>query len=282
MKSLRITFVDWINSELQKQAVILLPLRLFIGLGWLRSSVEKLSDPEWYSGVALHHFFFERIADGDVAFPFYQLLMEGPFSAHAPLLSKLIMVGEFYCGVAILVGLFARPALLAGLFMNLNFILAGSINPSAFYIVIQLTLLFSAAGSVFGVGSLLAPNNLFSDISPRRMWIIEKTKMRLCFCGALLCGLLALLMASQVQHIDPAQSVEDPAMLLLILCALHSLMLLLLGGRSMSRVRELRDSTNKEILNKVAQSVRQNPIPEYIPQRAYGGWAHVVGVEQSL
>lgn len=281
MNTLRFSFGHWLTKEVQKHHAILLPVRLFIGLGWLRSSVEKLVDPEWSSGAALHQFFAERIADGDVAFPFYQLLMEGIFSTHAPLLSKIIMAGEFYCGIAIIIGLFIRPALLAGLFMNLNFILAGSVNPSAFYIVIQLTLLPSAVGHIFGLDSLRLQMNRFAKIDQRKRWRIERAKMISCFVGCLLFGLMALVIASQIQTADPVHSVEDPAMLLLILLGLQSLLMLILGGQAMSRLQELQPADAKSLNQKERLPVRQNPIPEYVDVRPYADWVPTVRFKQS-
>jgi len=262
-----------LSRQIQKRHAILLPLRLFIGLGWMRSSIEKLIEPDWYSGVALHHFFYERIAEGDVAFPFYQFLMEGPFFAHAPLLSKLIIVGEFYCGVAILLGIFMRPALLAGLFMNLNFILAGSVNPSAFYIVIQLTLLVSVVGEVFAIDSILLPPNSFAKGATRRRYSIERAKMALCFGGTLLCMLITIPTAYAIKTIDPVQSVEDPATLLLILLGLQSLFLLILGGRAAERLWNMRHKTSMASLDKMLQPVRQYPIPEFVPSCTYSSWS---------
>lgn len=270
-----------LSRQIQKRHAILLPLRLFIGLGWLRASIEKLLEPDWYSGAALHHFFYERIAEGDVAFPFYQFLMEGLFFTHAPLLSKLIIVGELYCGFAILLGLLMRPALLAGLFMNLNFILAGSVNPSAFYIVIQLTLLVSVVGEVFGIDSILLPLNSFARGTPRRRYLIERAKMVLCFGGTLLCMIITIPTAYAIKTIDPVQSVEDPAALLLILLGLQSLLLLILGGRAAERLRNMGHKTDMASLNEVVQSVRQYPIPEFIPSCRHSSWS-ITKLEQPM
>lgn len=253
--------VQWIHQESQKSHAILLPLRLFIGLGWLRSSAEKLVAPEWYSGHALNQFFYERIAEGDVVFPFYQALMEGVFSAHAPLLSKLVIVGEFYCGIAILFGLFTRPALLVGIFMNLNFILAGSVNPSAFYIVIQMILLSSAVGQVFGIDSFLLKMNPIALIGLSWPQMTNKTKMRLCLIGSLLCALLVIPIAGHVQTVHPAQSVEDPAMLLLILLVLQSLMLLILGGRTAQSMQRLPNGWANRSSMKPRQLTRRHRHP---------------------
>jgi len=282
MNSLLSPLRCWLIRELQKRHAILLPLRLFIGLGWLRSSIEKVVEPEWYNGIALNLFFSERIAAGDVAFPFYQSLMEGIFSTHAPLLGKIVIVGEFYCGIAILFGLFMRPALLAGIFMNLNFILAGSVNPSAFYIVIQLTLLSSNVGRIFALDPLLLRTALFSSVTPQRRLQIQRAKVMLYFCGALGCGLLAIPVAAQIQTINPAHSVEDPAMLLLILLGLLWMLLLILGGRAVQHAQNLRARRDKIIAHQVVQPMPQNPIPEYIIIKEYDVWVQAVRVERSL
>lgn len=273
---IKLIITNWgehLSRQIQKRHAILLPLRLFIGLGWLRASIEKLLEPDWYSGAALHHFFYERIAEGDVAFPFYQFLMEGLFLTHAPLLSKLIIVGEFYCGFAILLGLLIRPALLAGLFMNLNFLLAGSVNPSAFYIVIQLTLLVSVVGEVFAIDSILLPLNSFAKGILQRRYLVERAKMALCFGGSLLCVLITIPTAYFIRSIDPVQTVEDPAALLLILLGLQSLLFLILGGRAAERLRNMGHKTGMASLNKMVQPARQYPIPEFIPSRRHSSWS---------
>ena len=133
------------------QASYLLPLRLFIGLGWLRAGLEKLSDPMWRSGYKLQLFFEEQVFTGQVPFLGYENLIITFFSEQVVFLSGLIMVGQLLCGIAIATGMFTRLALLAAMFMNLNFMLAGRVNPSAFYLMMQLVLLRSNAGLIFGI-----------------------------------------------------------------------------------------------------------------------------------
>ncbi len=45
--------LGFIKRELSKEGAYLLPLRLFIGMGWIRASAEKIVDPDWYGGMAL-------------------------------------------------------------------------------------------------------------------------------------------------------------------------------------------------------------------------------------
>lgn len=224
------SIIKFVYSNAQKRDANLLPLRLFIGLGWLRAAVEKGIDPDWYSDVALLHFFAERIAEGNIVFPFYLNLMTGSFTEYAAFLSTLIVVGEFFVGLAILFGLWTIPALIAGLFMNLNFILAGSVNPSAFYIIIQLVLLNSKVGHVFGIDGLFASFGLFQ---PTGVYSILTLRYRrtICFLCALITGSFALSMIPYIRTFDPAQSIEDVAMLLLILLSLGTVQFMLLGIR---------------------------------------------------
>ncbi len=52
------------RRELSKDGAYLLPLRLFIGMGWLRASAEKIPDPGWYDGTALTAFLKDELAGG--------------------------------------------------------------------------------------------------------------------------------------------------------------------------------------------------------------------------
>jgi uncharacterized membrane protein YphA (DoxX/SURF4 family) len=121
---------DLLHHELQRENAYMLPLRLFIGLGWTRAGLEKLIDAEWHSGVSLIAFFTGQIDDRMIYFPFYERLINNLFMPHAQLLSWIIIVGELLAGLAIGLGLLTKPALLGGLFMNVNFLLVGRVNPS--------------------------------------------------------------------------------------------------------------------------------------------------------
>ncbi len=59
------------------------------------------------------------------------------FLPHAAVFGWVVMVGQLLAGLAILCGGFTSAALLGGLFMNLNFLIAEAPEPRAFYIAIQ-------------------------------------------------------------------------------------------------------------------------------------------------
>ena len=120
----------FLESDLLRSNAFLLPLRFFIGLGWLRAGVEKLIDPAWTSGDKLTNFFQTQIESNMVYFPFYENLIQGLFEPGALAMSWVVLIGELLAGVAILTGTVTNLALLGALFMNANFVLAGVVDDS--------------------------------------------------------------------------------------------------------------------------------------------------------
>jgi thiosulfate dehydrogenase (quinone) large subunit len=238
-------FWRFVLDQLRRPAATLLPLRLFIGLGWLRAGVEKAIEPEWRDGTSLSAFLLGQLTDDRVAFPLYQALIAELFLPHALGLGWLIMLGQLLAGAAILSGTLTNLALAAGLFMNLNFLLAGVPDPSAFYIVIQAALLGAGAGAVLGGDALLSrairqpllvaqPEGLRGGAPGRRVYL----------AAAIIALGMALYALRQVEDFSPAGSVEDPAMILTVLSvmgAIGSLIIYLqqpfVGGRARSSFR---------------------------------------------
>ena len=112
-----------IEAQFHKSAALLLPLRIFIGLGWLRAGVEKLTNPDWLSGVELTTFLHAQIEANMVYFPFYEWMIHQVFEPNVVGLSLLILVAQLLAGAGILTGTLTNAALLGALFMNLNFVL---------------------------------------------------------------------------------------------------------------------------------------------------------------
>ena len=84
----------------RRQARYLLPLRLFIGLGWFRAGLEKLTDPMWRSGYKLQQFFEEQVFTAQIPFLGYETLVITLFAEQVIFLSGLIMIGQLLCGIA--------------------------------------------------------------------------------------------------------------------------------------------------------------------------------------
>ena len=151
----RLNFGNFLN-ELKTKGGFLLPLRLFIGLGWLRAGLAKLTKPEWYNGNALKSFLMDHLDKGDIIFPPYEFLVNNVFLPNVSLFAWIVITGQILTGLGILSGTITNFALMMGLIMNLNFILSGAPNPSAFYVVIQIVLFLSNTGAILGFDKLLS------------------------------------------------------------------------------------------------------------------------------
>jgi len=229
-----------LEAELLKENAFLLPLRLFIGLGWLRAGVEKMIDPVWRSGDKILDFFNAQIAADAVYFPLYETLITQLFAPNAFALSWIILIGELLVGIAILLGAVTNLALLAGIFMNLNFVLAGVVNPSAFYIVIQAVLLSANTGAILGLDSVFSRySGSFLIAHPSSFERGNRpSRRRALLVSGILCGLTALLAVPYIRDFGP-HSVDDPAMLLFILLSLGAMLLGIHFMRVSARQNEL-------------------------------------------
>jgi len=148
------------------------------------------------------------------------------------LLSLIIIVGQVCAGIAIGTGTFTNAALLGGLFMNFNFILAGRVSPSAFYVVIQVVLFVGNAGAVMGMDTWLSRYVPFTFLTasarPRNNRI-----QRWVFLNAAFMSWGFMLMCVPYIRDFSTHSVDDPAMLLTILAGLGGLTALIVALRQM-------------------------------------------------
>ena len=144
-----------IKEDILKNTAFLLPLRLFIGLGWIRAGTEKIISEKWISGEMLNNYFIVQLSNGSIQIPLYTQCIEQFFIPNLQTLSWIIIIGQLLAGVSIFFGIFCNIGLLGGLFMNLNFILAGSINPSAFYMIIQSVLFTANTGAIVGLDKII-------------------------------------------------------------------------------------------------------------------------------
>lgn len=128
-------------------AIVLFPIRIFLGLGWLRAAVEKLIDPRWPRGDSLAAFLAEQ---RDLALPFMVGVSDRLFAPLTIPISLLVMVGQLAVAVGLVTTRMLRPALWAGITMNAVFVAMGAVNPSVFYLVIEVTLLAALNHGLIG------------------------------------------------------------------------------------------------------------------------------------
>ena len=101
-------------------------------------------------------------------------------------------------------------SLLVGIGLNTMFLLGGEPNPSVFYIVIQLTLLWGAAGAFYSLDARSLQRSaqwrpaVSADPSA---WFKGRPARVMMFCAVV----LGLMSAPFIQTLEPANVIEDPA-----------------------------------------------------------------------
>ena len=130
-------------------------VRVYVGWQWLYAGWEKFQNPLWagsQAGTALHGFLQGALNKAASAHPdvqsWYASFLSGFAMHHAAGLSYLVTYGEMLVGIALILGIFTGIAAFFGSFMNMNYLLAGtvSVNPILFVLQLFLILAWRIAG----------------------------------------------------------------------------------------------------------------------------------------
>ena len=144
---------------------IWLILRLYVGYQWLAAGWGKITSQAWTgssAGSAITGFVNGALsktggAHPDVQ-PWYAWFLQHAVLPYADSWSYVITAGETLVGIALVLGIFTGIAAFFGSFMNVNYLLAGTVstNPILFLIAILLVLAWKTAGW-WGVDRWLLP-----------------------------------------------------------------------------------------------------------------------------
>jgi len=146
-------------------AWIWLILRLYAGYEWFTAGWEKLHNPAWtgvHAGTALTGFVQSALTKASSAHPdvenWYATFLRNVILTHAGTWSYVVSWGELLVGVALVLGIFTGIAAFFGSFMNMNYLLAGTVstNPILLIVAILLLLAWRTAGW-WGVDHWLLP-----------------------------------------------------------------------------------------------------------------------------
>lgn len=130
-------------------------LRLYVGWEWLQAGWGKLNNPAWTgskAGTALTGFINGALAKTAGDHPdvqaWYAWFLQHVVLPRASLWSFLVSWGETLVGVALILGIFTGIAAFFGSFMNVNYLLAGTVstNPILFVLATWLVLAWKTAG----------------------------------------------------------------------------------------------------------------------------------------
>ncbi len=185
---------------------VLLP-QLFLAAGWLRVAVENTTTAGWWSGEAVRAFL---ATDTGNAVAFYEPFLTRVVDPLAAGVAAVVVTVEAV--VAASLALNRRPvaALLAGAFLNVQFMLAGAVNPSAFYLVIAMVI-------------------LLWRFDERSAGAHRRTLARRLAVGA---AVAATGLVPFIRTLAPAEVIMDPAIVLAFLGVLFAAAVWWAGGHS--------------------------------------------------
>lgn len=88
-------------------------------------------------------------------YPWYQSLVTGYIAPNAAFFANLALFGEIAVAIALILGFLTRPALLAGIIMNLNYHFAfgykSASSGNVLFILAEISLLLTLIGRYFGL-----------------------------------------------------------------------------------------------------------------------------------
>ncbi len=144
-----------------------LVVRLYVGYEFLEAGWHKFTDPAWMGGTGqgILGFWTRAVAIPDaparplITFDWYRTFLQFLIDTNsAAWFSYVIVFGELFVGLGLILGAFVGLAAAAGLLMNLAFLLAGttSTNPVLAVLGVLLILAWKNAGWI-GLDRFLLP-----------------------------------------------------------------------------------------------------------------------------
>ena len=133
-------------------------IRIFLGYQWLMAGWGKVMSPKWFgfgsdAGVALNGFINGAIAKTTCAptvsvchpdvYMWYASFLQSAVLPNVVLWSNAVAVGEVLVGLGLIFGVVTGIAAFFGFFMNLNFILAGTVSENPGMLVLALLLMLA-------------------------------------------------------------------------------------------------------------------------------------------
>lgn len=125
-------------------------VRVYLGYAWLMAGWDKVTNPVWFgssAGAALNGFVQGALGKTAGAHPdvqtWYASFLQSTVLPHLVTWSNAIAVGEVLVGLGLIVGLCTSVSAFFGFFMNLNFLLAGTVSVNPIWLVLALGLMLA-------------------------------------------------------------------------------------------------------------------------------------------
>lgn len=133
-----------------RTAWLWLIIRLYVGWEWLYAGWEKYQSPVWMgdqAGTAVKGFLMGALQKSAGMHPdvqgWYASFIQNFALHHTVGFSYLVTFGEIAVGAALILGLFTGIAAFFGSFMNLNYLLAGTVSTNPILLLLQLFLILA-------------------------------------------------------------------------------------------------------------------------------------------
>jgi len=138
-------------------AVVWTVLRVWLGLQWIEAGYHKLTGG-FDAGGFLKGALANATGDHPAVQAWYADFLQQFAIPNVQIFNLLIPWGELLVGLGLVVGLATLPALIAGAFMNLNFMLAGTTSTNPILYTAAMILLFVGTGAyLFGLDRYTVP-----------------------------------------------------------------------------------------------------------------------------
>lgn len=138
-------------------------VRIYVGYEWFVAGWEKLGAPAWtgeQAGAGIKGFLMGALSKTSSAHPdvtmWYASFINHIIMPNAVLFSYIITYGEIAVGIALILGLFTGLAALGGAFMNINYLLAGTISSNPVLLILQIFIIMArSVAGYFGFDGLM-------------------------------------------------------------------------------------------------------------------------------
>lgn len=148
-----------------RMAWLWLIIRVYVGWEWLIAGWVKVQSPVWVgdkAGVAVQGFLNGALTKATGLHPdvqsWYASFIQNFALPHSVGFSYLVSYGELLVGIALILGIFTGIAAFFGTFMNLNYLLAGTVSTNPILLMLQLFLILAwRVAGWFGLDRWLLP-----------------------------------------------------------------------------------------------------------------------------
>jgi thiosulfate dehydrogenase [quinone] large subunit len=125
-------------------------IRVYLGSSWLMAGWEKVTNPIWFgagAGKAIEGFVQGALTKTVGLHPdvqmWYASFLQSTVLPHATAWSNAVAVGEVLVGLGLIVGLCTATAAFFGFFMNINYLLAGTVSVNPIWLLLALGIMLA-------------------------------------------------------------------------------------------------------------------------------------------